>query len=234
MPPSTLTGLAILFVVVLPGAAYVWAFEREVSAFGVTLADRVLRFIGVSVLFHLVLGWPEYAVARHVLNQDAFGWAAFAAVWTGLLVLAVVPAVLGTVVGGLYATREERSEWTRVRNVLPAEREQRLLRVVLGRDPAPRAWDELFAARPTGYVRVRTAAGEWVGGLFASASYAGGLPHEPDLLLEEGWALNAKGTFLRPLGYRVYVPASQVTWLEFLPVPKEESDERPPTALGSH
>lgn len=55
MPPGSLVTLAVVVPAVLPGAAYVWAFERQVSAYGVTLADRAFRFVAVSMLFHFGL-----------------------------------------------------------------------------------------------------------------------------------------------------------------------------------
>ncbi len=33
----------------VPGALYVWGFERVVGNWGVRLSDRLLRFVGVSV-----------------------------------------------------------------------------------------------------------------------------------------------------------------------------------------
>ncbi len=64
MPPNTVPGLLIVLVFVLPGAVYTWAYERQNSAYGVTFTDRLLRFIAASVIFHLVLAWPEYALYR--------------------------------------------------------------------------------------------------------------------------------------------------------------------------
>jgi len=128
MPPSTITGLSIVLVFVLPGSLYTWAFERQNSAFGVTLADRILRFLAVSVFFHLALGWPEYALYRmlvdgrgHVLTGK------LALLWVGLLMLIGLSAGLGTVLGGLYATRTDRTGWTWIRRRLNPAAEQRLL-----------------------------------------------------------------------------------------------------------
>lgn len=64
MGPSTFVGLLIALVAVLPGALYVWAYERQSTARGVTLADRTLRFVAASVVLHLLLAWPEYGLYR--------------------------------------------------------------------------------------------------------------------------------------------------------------------------
>ena len=194
---------------------YIWAYERQASAFGVTFTDRTLRFIAISLLFHLVLGWPEYLLYRVAANGSEFAAGQFVAAWVAAVLLVVLPAAVGTVLGGLYATRNSREGWTWLRRGLSPEREQRLLRLALGRTPAPRAWDDLFSDRPTVYIRVRTIDGTWLAGLFADHSYAGGLPPSRGLLLEQAWTFDADdGTLEEPLGYSVYVLASQIAWLE--------------------
>jgi hypothetical protein len=215
--PTTVIAVLLVVVAVLPGSMYIWGYERQASAFGVTFADRTLRFIAISLLFHLVLGWPEYLLYRVAANGPQFAAGQFAAAWMAAVLLVVIPAAVGTFLGGLYTTRNSREGWTWLRRGLSSEREQRLLRLALGRTPAPRAWDDLFSDRPTVYIRVRTIDGTWLAGLFADDSYAGGYPHDADLLLEQAWHVNADdGTLEEPLGYPVYVPASQIAWLEIV------------------
>lgn len=103
MPPASLIGPAIVIVAVIPGSMYTWAYEREASAFGVTLADRTLRFIAISFLFHLALGWPEYAFYRVALAGPPFGARQFAVAWVAVLLVVALPGAIGTVLGGLYA-----------------------------------------------------------------------------------------------------------------------------------
>lgn len=227
--PSTVVGLLLIVVIVLPGCSYIWAYERQVSAYGVTLADRTLRFIAVSLLFHAIFAWPEYVVHRVAIEgRSEIATAQFALLWGGALCLLGLPATLGTVLGGLYATRTHRTGWERVRRHLTAEREKHLLRFALGRAPAPRAWDNFFSERPNVYIRVRLADGVWIGGRFADQSYAGGFPHDADLYLEEAWAVDqASGAFIgdRGLGIPVYVPAGQIVWMEIDPEQNDESEE---------
>ena len=216
--PDSAVALLIVIVAVLPGSVYTWAYERQAGAFGVTFGDRTLRFIAVSLFFHFILGWPEYVLYREALEARSFGPAQFTAVWLAGLILFAVPAAVGTVLGGLYVTRNTRTEWLRLRRLLTPEREAALLRVALGPDPAPRAWDDLFSDHPTVYLRVRTTDGSWLAGLFADASYAGGFPHDTDLLLEEAWEIGDDGTLgEHGLGYPVYVPAHMIGWLEIIP-----------------
>jgi hypothetical protein len=216
MPPASFIALAIVIVTVVPGSMYTWAYEREASAFGVTLADRTLRFIAISLLFHLALGWPEYALYRLALAGPRFGAGQFAATWAAVLLVVALPGVLGTVLGGLYATRNSREGWVLIRKRLSPDRERRLLRLVLGRTPAPRAWDDLFSDRPTMYLRIQTTDGTPVAGLFADDSYAGGFPQETDLFLEDAWDLADDGSFGKSLGYPVYIPAGQIARMEIV------------------
>jgi hypothetical protein len=207
MVPTTTTALVILAVAVLPGSVYTWAFERQAAAFGVTLADRVLRFVAVSLVFDLLYAWPAYGLYRLVFAGHGLRAAQFAVLWAGTVVGVTLPALAGSTVGGLYATRSTRNGWLWVRRRLPPEREATLLTRALGRDPAPRAWDRLFLERASVYLRVRLRDGPWVAGLFASGSYAGGFPNEPDLFLEQAWEIDADGVLgAGPLGYAVYIP----------------------------
>lgn len=220
MFPTGAPGLLILLLVVLPGAVYTWAYERQTSSYGVTLADRFLRFVAVSVLFQLVLAWPEYglyrlAVAGH--GQQVLS-AEFALLWIGAVLLVSLPAVVGTVLGGLYASRTSRSGWRWIRAHLSASAEEAILRLALGRTPAPRAWDNLFSERPNVYLRVRLTTDKWIAGRFAEASYAGGFPHDADLLLEESWVVDPDTGDLGDsgLGFPVYIPAATIEWLEVI------------------
>jgi len=228
MIPSTVVGLLVVVVAVLPGLVYTITFERQASGYGVTLADRTLRFLAVSVIFHVLAGWPEYWVYRVTLaDRGPILSGEFALLWFGVVLLLVIPALAGTVIGGLYKTRRSRTGWGKIRRRLSADREHRLLRLVLGPDPAPRAWDDFFSERPNTYVRVRTTDGTLLAGLFANRSYAAGFPHEPDLLLEEAWSVSREtGELVEPLGYPLYVAAGQIAWLEIVrPQDRPDAEE---------
>lgn len=222
MIPTSVVALAIIVFAVLPGSLYTWAFERQVSAYGVNLADRALRFIALSVLFHVVLGWGEYWLFRAAFAGERFGGGQFATAWTGVMVLVFVPATAGTVIGGLYASRSDREGWGWLRRHLTAAREDRALQFLLGRTPAPRAWDDLFSERLTAYLRIETVDGTAVAGLFADESYAGGFPHDTDLYLEQAWSMNDDGSLSVALGYPVYLPAGQIARMEIIPPQEQE------------
>src|SRR6266511_4970301 len=135
MLPTSLVALGIILVVVLPGAVYTWAFEREAGSYGVTLADRTLRFLAGSTVMHLLLAWVDYLVFRVAIEgRHRILTGQFALLWLGLVLLSVLPAIAGTILGGLYATRSTRTTWPKLRDGwLTSKREERLLRIALGR-----------------------------------------------------------------------------------------------------
>lgn len=228
--PQSFTALLVVVVAVLPGSVYTWAYERQASPYGVTLRDRMLRFIAVSLLFHLVLAWPEWAIYRiAVYGQGLLQPERFAVLWAGMMFLVAIPGGMGTALGGLYATRTTRHGWRWIRSWLPEHREEQLLRIMLGRTPAPRAWDDLFSDRPNVYVRVRTFEGVWIAGRFAGHSYAGGFPYQTDLLLEQAWSIDQETGELGEtgLGYSVYIPAVWIAWMEILPEQEDEGKAKP-------
>jgi hypothetical protein len=60
--PDTLQALGVLVIALLPGALYVWAFERQVGRWGIGLSDRALRFIGGSAMFHAAAAPLSYGL----------------------------------------------------------------------------------------------------------------------------------------------------------------------------
>jgi uncharacterized protein DUF6338 len=206
--PSTVVGVLVIVVAVLPGLVYTLAFERQAGGFGVTLADRTFRFIAVSVIFHIFAAWPEYWLYRTSLaGREEVLAGQFGLLWVALILGVCVPGLLGGRIGALYRRRSELAGWRLW-----------LLRLVLGPSVAPRAWDNYFSERPDVYLRVRTTADTWLAGLFASRSYAAGFPQDPDLFLEQAYAVDpATGELGEPLGYPLYVAAGQIAWIEVVP-----------------
>ena len=219
--PTTWTALLVLVAAVLPGAMFTYGFERRAGAFGVTLADRVLRFVAVSLLIDLLLAWPAYLLYRSGAAPPPWTAGRFAVAWAAVGVLLLTPAAAGGLVGELYATRAARAG--RRRRLLPAATEARLLDLLVGRARAPRAWDHFLAQRPEAYLRVRTTDGRWLGGRFGAASRAATFPHDPDLYIEEAWPIADDGTFGdAPLGYPVYIASGTIAYLEVVPGTPEE------------
>jgi hypothetical protein len=187
---ETFQAVAVALLAVLPGALYTWSFEREVGNWGVSLSDRVLRFVGFSAIFHAVFFYPEYLVWTRYLHLASVDDGSIRFVnlvsaggplpwWLFVAPLAYVtlPMVAGylTAKGALAG-----AAWTRF---------------LVGPNPQPRAWDRLFWASPSFIVRLRLKNETWVGGLFGADSYASGYPEPQDLLLETTYQMESDGSF---------------------------------------
>ena len=48
----------------LPGALYVWAFERQAGGWGLGLSDRLLRFVGTSAILQVLIAPLTYLIYR--------------------------------------------------------------------------------------------------------------------------------------------------------------------------
>lgn len=171
--PETFEALGTLALALLPGALYVWSFERLVGLWGIRLTDRLLRFVGVSATLHVLFLpvtyrlWIEYVTSGRLSRGDVS-----LALWGAPLLYVILPVVLGSVVG---------------RATLVGKRWPKL---ITGPTPAPRAWDYLFGTRPDGWIRLRLKTGKWLAGAYTKEagnrkSYAAGYPEEQDLYLVE-------------------------------------------------
>jgi hypothetical protein len=209
--PESFEALAVVPIALLPGALYVWSFERLAGAWGVRLVDRLLRFVGVSAILHALAAPLTYRLWLDLFVEGEFekGSASWAA-WLAVLTYVAIPIALGSAVG--IGTRA-RSGWTRL---------------FTGPNPAPRAWDHLFGTHPDGWIRVRLKSGIWLGGAYAtledgSRSYAAGYPEEQDLYLVEAVEVDPEtGEFmledgeLVSRGSAILVRWNEVEYLDFI------------------
>src|SRR6266545_4883885 len=211
---STFQALAVAVLALIPGALYVWGFERQAGRWGIGLSDRLLRFLGASVLLHALAAPATYSLYRQFVHSGKLGDAAPLPAWTWAVPLAYVaaPAALGTVVGSAIRGGQRWARW------------------LAGPSPAPRAWDHLFARRGlTGWVVLKLKDGTWLAGAFAGsesgtfASYAAGYPEVPDLYLAEAVEVSADGKLVtdadgmpRLRGVGVLIRWDEVAYLEFV------------------
>ena len=228
---GTFQTLAVVVLGVLPGALYTYGFERQVGRWGVSAADRLLRFVTASALLHALLAPATYQAYRTLVPTRRLERGAPLPWWIWLVVLAyvAVPALLGDRVGAATRRRSGWALW------------------FTGPSPAPRAWDHLFAREGvTGWVRLRllapgetgapddgdTAPAGWLVGAFSGPAepgglggYAAGYPEAQDLYLADTAACDqATGDFVldeegQPVlrGIGVLVRWDQVAYLEFIP-----------------
>jgi len=212
--PETFQALGVLILGLLPGALYVWSFERQAGAWGVRLADRVFRFVGVSALFQVALAPVTYRLWIGFVRSGRLASGEVPLVlWLVPIAYVAFPLAVGSFVG--WGTRRRRS-WARV---------------FTGPNPAPRAWDHLFATRPEGWIRLRLKSGTWLGGAFARRpdglrSYAAGYPEEQDLYLAEvidvdpdtGEFRFADDGRIAFLGRGILIRWAEIEYLEFMEV----------------
>ena len=170
----------------LPGALYVWGFERHVGSWGIGLSDRVLRFFGASAFAHALIApatywlWADYVrEARRPLSV----W-----LWVAALAYVLVPFTVGSTVGRA------------------ARRGRRWAAVLRGPLAAPRAWNHFFASGPEGWIRLRLKSGTWIAGLYSTSnghpsSYASAYPEAQDLFLMDTARVDPlSGQFVRVNG----------------------------------
>lgn len=209
-----------MVVALLPGAGYIWSFERVLGRWGVGLSDRLVRFIGASAVFHVVAApatywfwserWPT-VVSR--AEQPWWMWALVA----GYL---AIPAACGSFVAQQALNGRRWTQW------------------VTGPHPAPRAWDHLFQNRLDGLVRLKLASGPWIGGVFSTStdglvSYAAGYPEDPDLFVATAavvdsatgeFLLDERGSPVLAAG-SVLVRWGEVEYLEFIDAEEMRSEQ---------
>lgn len=97
--PDSFQSIAVLVLALLPGALYVWSFERQAGRWGIGLSDRILRFVGGSAIFHAVGApltywlWAEHQ--GRLRSAEPLSW------WLWLAVIGYVslPVAGGTLVG---------------------------------------------------------------------------------------------------------------------------------------
>jgi hypothetical protein len=216
---ETIQAIVVTLVAVLPGALYTWSFEREVGNWGVSLSDRLLRFVGFSAIFHALFSYPEYLFWSHYLHRVA-------------VVHGIVRVENPLANGGrlpwwlfvmpvLYVGAPMIAGFLTARGAIRGDAWSRLL---VGRNPQPRAWDRLFWASPSFIVRLRLKNEAWIGGLFGADSYASGYPEPQDLLLETTYQTLPDGSFaadeggeLVDLDSSVLISWEDVHFLEVFP-----------------
>jgi hypothetical protein len=171
--PDTFQAITIVILALLPGAVSVWAFERTAGRWAIETSDRVLRFAGVSAAFLAALApLMYYLYATRVQNRyleqgKPLSWW----LWLGALAYVVIPYGIGRLLGF-----GAKAGWP-------------WLRAIVGPQPTPRAWDYVFLAGRTGWIRLRLKdPPRWVIGAWAKQpdgreSFASLFPQPQDLFL---------------------------------------------------
>ncbi|MEW1654206.1 MULTISPECIES: DUF6338 family protein [unclassified Streptomyces] len=195
--------LTILLVLVLPGVFYQAVRERLQGGLAAEQEpqNRLMRAVAAGALLDalyavtagpwlvgLLAGGGHGPLTGVLQHPQRAGAAA-------LLLIVVVPSAVA---------------W--------AESAWRSRRAVARYDPTPTAWDALFYARGSCFIRVRLKSGLWVGGWLGSRSAVSTYPQQGDLYLQAQYRMAPDGRFLErvPDTGGVYVRAADVEVLEVL------------------
>jgi hypothetical protein len=191
--PDSFEALAVIFFAVLPGAAFVYAMERQVGAWGIKATDRILRFIALSAALYLLLLPYGYVLFRtYILSGDLvkkghfswWHWLILAGHWLVLLAyFGLLPWLLGTWCAKRIKAGDERVGEMFGHQMRP-----------------PRAFDYLFQDdQSAGIVRMLVVLQDkatWVAGSFSDEegsapadegrpmrAFVSGYPEEPEIYL---------------------------------------------------
>ena len=170
---TTLLSLVIIWMAVLPGALFIWAFEMLAGRWTTGIRGGLLRSVGYSAVFHLVFLPLTYHLRVFYWDRIWEGRYVNPWVWAYLSVYVLVPIVLGLLTG--LSVRQTYSS---------AHRRYRWARLLIGKSPAPRAWDFLFGQNViAGWVRFRTKSGLYMGGYYGEDSYVSRYPEPQDIYI---------------------------------------------------
>lgn len=169
---DTFQALAVAMLAILPGALYVFSYERVVGAFGITRSDRILQFLAASAVYHAVAsGLTYFFYSRTVASGTlARGEVHALVIEGGALAYVAIPIGAGYLVGKGCAGGKRWATW------------------LVGEGRQPRAWDYLWEQKPTGYIRLRMKSGVWLGGYMGKSragrrAYSSGYPEPGDLFI---------------------------------------------------
>ena len=163
------TATLLLVTLLIPGALFIWGFERIAGRYGIGLKDRALRLMGASAVLLTLFAWPLYSGYTNYwntfTNQETPPWY----FWFFPVLYTVGPGILGISAGHAW-----KQDWPGVR-------------LLIGKNRAPSAWDHLFQDRTTGGIRCKLKCGTWIAGIFdeqnGSSPYASGHPDPQELYL---------------------------------------------------
>lgn len=184
---ATFQTLFVAILALLPGAFYTFAYERMVGSFGLTAADRFVRFFAASAIFHGLLAGVELALYRDLIVTGDLRAGRINPLWfeLGAVLYVSVPATAGYLIG-----HGKNSGW-------------RWALWLVGKAVEPRAWDYLWQPGVQAIVRMKLKSGYWLAGLYGRAdngrrSYAAGYPEVGDIFLSQMFVVDAEtGEFER-------------------------------------
>ncbi|WIB13304.1 DUF6338 family protein [Curtobacterium sp. MCPF17_052] len=217
--PTDAWAIGAYLSLLVPGIVFI-AVRARLRGFvkvDTQVGSRVLLAFVVSAIFAAVYAaiYGPYVLVRTSMAGtptpvEVLGWS-FA--YLGLAI--AVPALTAWLIYRSDGTAERVWNWLKDRN--GGARFESI----------PTAWD-LGATRTTaGWVRVRLAPGDWIGGRFEDQSYFSTYPEPRDLFIQEQWKLTDDGAFDEPVegaaGMWVSIRDDYIVeWVHSQPTEEEE------------
>lgn len=241
--PNTLPQVLIFIAMLVPGITFVsvrtWYVGWRSPDYGA--GSRILEALYVSAIFVIVyvgLGLAAFGLASEVTGMNNLGsfdhwasdgWRSTPAWWIGLvavLLLVLVP-------GGIAIL----TSWSRTTVELQDDGTLKKVRKRVNRNQAtPRAWDyAAYGADTERFVRIKTAAGLYIGGWYDSAGYVSTYPYERDIFIAHQWRMGTRGEFIEPLedSLGVWVPITEACHVEWVAYrPGDPKADKPPVVGG--
>lgn len=219
---TTFEAIGVFVLAGLPGAMYIWGWERQVGQWGISAVDRLLRFVAGSAILHAMFLPVTYVVWERFIRTGRLKAAHDIPLWLWPVAIGYVfvPYLAGIVAA---TTLRSRRKWAR-----------RASHLLNGLDPAPRAWDHVFGPpSQTAWIRLKLNDGTWLGGRWVRFdvdwSYASGYPYDQELYLCQSVGVNGTtGAFLEPVetGPGVLIRWSEVQYLVWDAEPDEAAAGR--------
>lgn len=182
MAPTTVTGLLIFLLFVVPGFVYqaVRISVRGRLPFDLELSTRIVRAVVTSGIFGLVYLFILGETLIDAAHGTGYGFqhprvGALLALLAGI----IIPASLALVPVPQWAWIEN------LRSKLPETTRY---------DFTPTAWDKAFQSAGDVFIRVLTNDDQWIAGYYGSASYATSYPEPHQLFLEKAFEVSSDGT----------------------------------------
>lgn len=214
---TTLLSLVIIWMAVLPGALFIWAFEMLVGRWATGIRGGLLRSVGYSAVFHIIFLPLTYHVRMFYWDRIWEGRYVTPWVWAFVALYVIVPIVLGLLAG--WGTRKT---W------VYSSKRYWWIRLLMGNSPAPRAWDHLFGrAQLSGWVRLRTKSGVCMAGFYGNGSYVASYPETQDIYISHMVMVSSSSddrreTLMKPRG--LLIRWDEVEYLEFMPNERSKID----------
>ena len=212
---TTLLSLIIIWLAVLPGVLFIWAFEMMAGRWTTGIQGGLLRSVGYSAVFHILFLPLTYHLRAVYWDRIWEGMYVSPWVWAYTALYVVVPITLGLLAG-----------WVITSATSTTFKKYRWVGLLVGRAPAPRAWDNLFGRQGlVGWVRLRTKTGLYMGGYYGKGSYVAGYPDIQDIYLTRAIQIDPDSGEIgedaegQPLSLRsgLLIRWDEVEYLEFTP-----------------